>query len=93
MIGITHKGTVMAYGDNIAAYEGWTDIVAVQNYYGYEEYYFFSVGVKADGTIVTTSDGTYVVPREVTGYNGKSNYVYDKKPGGTYCNVSTWDLW
>ena len=93
MIGITHKGTVMAYGDNIAAYEGWTDIVAIQNYYGYSEYYFFSVGVKSDGTMVTTSDGTYVVPREVTGATGKSSYWYDKESGGTYCNISTWDLW
>lgn len=88
MIGITHKGTIECYGAAVADYSEWTDIVAIQNYHDYDGY-FFSVGVKADGTVVTTSDGTYTVARAV----GSSSYVHDEKKGGTYCNVSSWDLW
>lgn len=90
LIGITHDGRVEAYSDGVQAYASWTDIVAVQSFSGY---YSFSVGVKADGTMVTTSDGTYAISVKVTGGNGKTNYVDKEQTGGTYCNVSDWDLW
>ena len=88
LIGITHKGTIVSCGE--ARYADWTDIVAVQSYTGYCP---FSVGVKADGTLVTTSNGDYSITEEVTGGNGKTNYVDRKREGGTFHLVSDWDLW
>ena len=88
LIGITHKGTIVSCGE--ARYADWTDIVAVQSYTGYCP---FSVGVKADGTLVTTSDGSYSVAEKVTGANGKTSYVDRKREGGTFHLVEDWDLW
>jgi len=91
MIGITHKGTVETCWERAeAAYADWTDIVAIQGFAGYCP---FSVGVKADGTLVTTSDGSYSETEEVTGGNGKTNYVDREREGGTFHLVSDWDLW
>jgi len=39
------------------------------------------------------SDGTYYINEEVKGYNGKTNYVPRERNGGTYHEVSSWDLW
>ena len=94
LIGITHRGTIECYDEDDADLAGWTDIVSIQFFRdgsGYGSCYDFAVGVRADGTVVTTSDGTYTKSEETSKNSGK--YYKKEYTNGTYHLVDDWDLW
>ena len=72
--------------------ESWTNIVWVDSsrYSKYSTTYDYVVGLKADGTVTSTGDGTYYVTEKSTYGDG---YYAKSCSGGTYHNVSSWKLW
>lgn len=72
--------------------ESWTNIVWVDTSADsrFDIHWNYAVGLKTDGTVVSTGDGTYYTAEKNTygdGYHGKSH------SGGIYNDVSTWALW
>jgi len=72
--------------------ESWTDIAWIDTSADsrFNIHWVYAVGLKADGTVVSTGNGTYYTTEENTygnGYHGVSH------SGGTYNDVSSWKLW
>ena len=72
--------------------ESWTNIVWVDTSADsrFDIHWNYAVGLKTDGTVVSTGDGKYYTTEKNAygdGYHGVSH------SGGTYNDVSTWKLW
>ena len=84
------------YDDNSEiknAVETWTDIVWITGaktpQYGDDLTWVYAVGIKSDGSVVSTGNGEYYTTEE----DSRGDY-YDKyHSGGTYHLISDWKLW
>lgn len=86
--------------------DSWNDIVCVfpspENLYSRyarddSDDWAYVIGIKSDGTAVSTGKGEYYTSREVVSetWDGKKDYkwVDDYHDDGTYNDVTTWKLW
>ena len=72
--------------------ESWTNIVWVDTSADSSHgiHWNYAVGLKTDGTVVSTGDGKYYTTEKNAygdGYHGESH------TGGNYNDVSSWKLW
>ena len=72
--------------------ESWTNIVWVDTsaISRIDIHWNYAVGLKTDGTVVSTGDGTYYTTEKKTYGDG---YYKKYHSGGIYNDVSTWALW
>ena len=89
------KGVGYSYDQHSALrseVDSWTDIIWVDGsaYSGFNINWVYAVGLKSDGTVVATGDGTYYTTEENSYGNGYHDVSHS---GGSYNNVSSWKLW
>ena len=89
------EGVGYSYAENTeikSEVESWTNIVWVDTSADsrFNIHWNYAVGLKTDGTVVSTGDGKYYTTEENaygSGYHGVSH------TGGNYNDVSSWKLW
>ena len=95
IVGIRYDGTIKATGKLAAEIETWKDVIWVESASDYlidasASAWYYSVGVKSDGAVVSTGNGEYYW---FTWYNNGDGGYHKKHTDGTYNDVSHWKLW
>lgn len=101
--GIRYDGTVKYVSDDISVdsydqnadikseVEAWENIVWVDTSEDYAyAHWNYAVGLKTDGTVVSTGDGEFYRTEKNANGNGYHGVLHS---GGTYNDVSAWKLW
>lgn len=99
LIGIRYDGKTECWGVEDSSFaeqvKGWDDIVAVDTIAirlpNSDSRWRYALGIRADGTVVSTGYGEYYTVEENSYISG--DYYDEKHNDGTYQNVSKWDLW
>ena len=97
LIGIRYDGKTECCGEEDLSFaeqvRGWGDIVAVDTIVVglpfSDSSWRYALGIRADGTVVSTGNGEYYTVENSYG----DDYHEEEHTDGTYQDVSKWDLW